>query len=48
MHVLHRAGELAAPLTRDEALGMMIGDWGLIESCEVEGNMTFVVVRHGD
>ena len=46
MHVLHRAGELGLPLTRDEALDMMIGDWGLIESCEVEGNMTFVVVRH--
>ena len=46
MHVLHRAGELGVPLTRDEALDMMIGDWGLIESCEVEGNMMFVVVRH--
>jgi hypothetical protein len=42
----HRIGELGVPLTHDEVGEMLPGRWGTIESFRVEGNMTFVVVRH--
>jgi ubiquinone/menaquinone biosynthesis C-methylase UbiE len=46
MSVLHRIGELAAPLTPDELRARVAGRWGVVESTKVEGNMCFLVVRH--
>jgi hypothetical protein len=43
---LHRAGELGAPLTRDELREAVAGRWAVVESMTVEGNMCFLVVRH--
>ncbi len=44
--LLHRAGECGTPLTR-ESLGEMVAEgWGKIESLRVEGNMSYLVVRH--
>jgi SAM-dependent methyltransferase len=42
----YRAGELGVPLTHDEISTMVTDRWGAIESCRVEGNMVFAVVRH--
>jgi SAM-dependent methyltransferase len=44
--LLHRAGELAAPVTVDELREMVAGRWAVVESMAVEGNMCFLVVRH--
>lgn len=46
MAALHRMGELAAPVTRDELCAKVAGRWGVVESATVEGNMCFLVVRH--
>lgn len=46
LRALHRAGELGRPRTA-EALGPMVAqDWGEVDSCRVEGNVCFMVVRH--
>lgn len=47
MFLFHHIGELGTPLAPDEALELMAGGWGRVESCRVEGNMAFVVVEHG-
>ena len=47
LSMLHRAGELAAPLTVDQLRETVAGRWALIESVSLEGNMCFLVVRHG-
>jgi hypothetical protein len=47
MGVLHRMGELAAPVTLDEMRARVAGRWGVVESTKVEGNMCFLTVRHG-
>lgn len=44
--ILHRAGELAAPLTLDELSQTVAGRWAAVESMSLEGNMCFLVVRH--
>jgi hypothetical protein len=44
MAALHRMGELAAPVTRDELGAKAAGRWGVVESATVEGNMCFLVV----
>jgi len=46
MAALHRIGELAAPVTPDELRARVAGQWGIVESTKVEGNMCFLVVRH--
>lgn len=46
LSILHRAGELDAPLTPDELRETVAGGWAIIESMSVEGNMCFLVVRH--
>jgi SAM-dependent methyltransferase len=46
MAILHRAGELDAPLTADELRETVAGRWADIESMSLEGNMCFLVVRH--
>ena len=46
MAALHRIGELAAPLTVDELCATVAGEWGVVESTNIEGNMCFLVVRH--
>jgi hypothetical protein len=46
MDVLHKAGELAAPLTADQLQARVAGQWGVVESARTEGNMCFVTVRH--
>ena len=45
--MLHRAGELAAPLTPEELQETVAGRWATVESMRIEGNMCFLVVRHG-
>jgi hypothetical protein len=47
MAMLHRLGELAAPATPDELEARVAGAWGVVESRAIEGNMCFLVVRHG-
>ena len=44
--MLHRAGEFGAPQTLDELCEKVAGRWGVVESAHVEGNMSFLVVRH--
>lgn len=44
---LYRAGELGAPMTVDELRETVAARWAVIESAAVEGNMCFLVVRHG-
>ena len=44
--MLHRAGEFGAPQTLDELCEKVAGRWGVVESARVEGNMSFLVVRH--
>ena len=46
MALLHRLGELAAPATPDELHSRVAGEWGVVESTMLEGNMCFMVVRH--
>lgn len=46
MKALHRAGELAAPVTLDVLCERVAGTWGAVESATLQGNMGFVVVRH--
>lgn len=46
LSILHRAGELAAPLTVDQLRETVAGEWAVIESVRLEGNMCFLVVRH--
>jgi SAM-dependent methyltransferase len=46
LSILHRAGELGAPLTPDELRDTVAGGWARTESLSVEGNMCFLVVRH--
>jgi len=46
MSVLHRTGELGAPLCLEDLRGVVVGRWGTLESERIEGNMAFVVVRH--
>ena len=46
MAALHRAGELAAPVTVDELQRRVAGRWAVVESAAVQGNMCFLVVRH--
>lgn len=43
---LHRAGELASPVTREQLCETVAGRWAVIESVALEGNMCFLVVRH--
>jgi len=43
---LHRIGELASPVTLDELRARVAGQWGIVESTKVEGNMCFLVIRH--
>jgi len=44
--MLHRAGEFGPPQTLDELCETVAGRWGVVESTRVEGNMSFLVVRH--
>jgi SAM-dependent methyltransferase len=46
MSLLHRTGELGIPLTCDELGETVAAGWGRIESSRVEGNMSYLVVRH--
>ncbi len=46
MAALHRAGELAAPVTVDELQRRVAGRWAVVESAAVQGNMCYLVVRH--
>jgi SAM-dependent methyltransferase len=46
MWLLQRAGELGAPLSRDELIEAVAGRWGIVESVTIEGSMCFLVVRH--
>lgn len=46
LSILHRAGELAAPLTLEQLCETVAGQWAIIESVSLEGNMCFLVVRH--
>lgn len=45
MAALHRMGELAAPITRDELCARLSEPWGVVESAKMEGNMCFLVVK---
>jgi SAM-dependent methyltransferase len=42
---LHRAGELGPPMTMDELVKCVEGDWGDVESVGRTGNLAFVIVR---
>jgi len=44
--MLHRAGEFGPPQTLDELCETVAGRWGVVESTRVQGNMSFLVVRH--
>jgi ubiquinone/menaquinone biosynthesis C-methylase UbiE len=46
MTFLNHIGELAAPLTLDQLSATVAGEWGVVESAAVEGNMAFLEVRH--
>ena len=46
LSVLHRAGELGTPLSLDALRATVAGQWAVVESIAVEGNMCFMVVRH--
>lgn len=46
LSLLHRAGELGTPLTLDQLRETVAGQWAVIESERLEGNMCFLVVRH--
>jgi SAM-dependent methyltransferase len=46
LSILHRAGELASPVTREQLCEMVAGRWAVIESASLEGNMCFLVARH--
>jgi len=46
LSILHRAGELALPVTREQLCETVAGRWAVIESVALEGNMCFLVVRH--
>jgi len=46
LSILHRAGELASPVTREQLCETVAGRWAVIESVALEGNMCFLVVRH--
>ena len=43
---LHRAGELASPVTREQLCETVAGRWAVVESVTLDGNMCFLVVRH--
>jgi SAM-dependent methyltransferase len=47
MAALYGTGELGVPRTLDELQWSVGGRWGVIESSRMEGNMSFLVVRHG-
>lgn len=46
LSILHRAGELGAPLSLDQLCETVAGRWAAIESMSMEGNMCFLRVRH--
>lgn len=46
LSILHRTGELGAPLTLEHLCETVAGGWATIESVSLEGNMCFLVVRH--
>ena len=46
LKMLHRAGELDTPMTREDLAELLTDGWGTIESMSQEGNMAFAVVRH--
>jgi ubiquinone/menaquinone biosynthesis C-methylase UbiE len=43
---LHAMGEFGTPLTAEEVGETVADGWGVIESVRVEGNMSYVIVRH--
>lgn len=43
---LYHAGELGPALTLDELRDVIAGEWAVIESATLEGNMCFLVARH--
>ena len=47
LKLLHDAGELGPPFTVDELRQTVASQWAVIESMNVEGNMCFIVARHG-
>jgi SAM-dependent methyltransferase len=46
LSILHRAGELGPPVSREELCETVAGRWAVIESVTLEGSMCFLVVRH--